>query len=97
MIRVAAIVFACGAMIAPAAALAAGQQTTQAQPAATATTGQPAQVKPRKDRLVCKQTEEKGSRLGGKRICRTQAEWDEASFQQRQELERKMYVAPSRQ
>ena len=69
----------CGALIIPAAAAA---QAPAPQPAAPA-------AKPAKDKRVCKATEETGSRLGRKTICRTQAEWDEISFRQRMELERK--------
>ena len=92
MIRL-AVLAACGAMILPAAALA--QATPEAPPVAPAP--QPAKVTPKKDRLVCKTQEEKGSRLGGKRVCRPQAEWDQMAHEQRMEFERKMFVAPSRQ
>jgi Flp pilus assembly protein CpaB len=90
------VLAACAALAAPAAALAAGQQQA---PAATqaVSTDKPAQVKPRKERMVCKTQEEKGSRLGGKRICRTQAEWDDLAANQRQEIERRLSLGPARQ
>ena len=43
----------------------------QAQPATTAPA---AAVDP--DRKICKTIKETGSRLGGKRECKTKAEWD---------------------
>ena len=93
-----AVLAACAALCAPAAAFAAGQQATEA-PAATAVapTTQPVQVKPRGERPVCKTIEEKGSRLGGKRVCRTQAEWNELSAQQRHEIERRIQLGGARQ
>ena len=76
---------ACGALMIPAAAF-------SAEP----TVGQPAPaVKKDKDKRVCKATEETGSRLGRKSICRTQAEWDDISFRQRMEVERKSRLAAS--
>ncbi len=90
-----AILAACVALFAPSAGLAAGQAGGETVKASDA----PKSIKDksRMDRLVCKSQDQKGSRLGGKRVCRTQAEWDEAAYQQRLEFERKMHVAPARQ
>lgn len=87
------ILAACGAILVPAAASAAGQATDQS----AATTTAAAQPKPRKQRMVCKTMEEKGSRLGGKRVCRTQGEWDDLAAQQKQEIERRLSLGPARQ
>jgi hypothetical protein len=58
----------------------AGDQPS-AQPAADAHNGAVASSKPAKpdpqDRVVCRQEEETGSRLGGHRICHTNREWDQ--------------------
>ncbi len=80
----------CGALAVPAMAFAADPA-----PAATATPAAAAQTS-KKDRQVCKTIEEKGSRLGGKRVCRSQAEWNELAAQQRQELDRKLSIGPAR-
>ena len=66
-------------------------------PVATQPAAAPAQAKPAKDKKVCKREEEKGSRLGGKTTCRTKAEWDEISFRERMELERKIHQGPAPQ
>ena len=81
----------CGALTVPAVAYAADPG-----PAATATPVAN-QTTSRKDRQVCKTMEEKGSRLGGKQVCRSQAEWDELAAQQKQEIERRLSLGPARQ
>ena len=78
----------CGALAVPALAFAA-DPAPAAPAAATAAT-------PKKDKPVCKTIEEKGSRLGGKRVCRSQAEWNEIAAQQRQEIERRLSLGPAR-
>jgi hypothetical protein len=80
----------CGTLAIPALAYAADPA-----PAATATPVAN-QTTPKKDRKVCKTIEEKGSRLGGKRVCRSQAEWNEIAAQQRQEIERRLSLGPAR-
>ena len=80
----------CGALAAPALAFAADPA-----PAATATPVSTSAT-PKKDRQVCKTIEEKGSRLGGKRVCRSQEEWNELAAQQRQEMERRLSLGPAR-
>jgi hypothetical protein len=81
-----ALIIAAFALLAPVASFA---QVPAPQPATA-----PA-ARPVKDKKVCKAEEETGSRLGRKTICRTQAEWDELSYRQRQEIERKSRLAPS--
>jgi len=48
--------------------------------AQTTTTAPAAPVDP--DKKICKTIKETGSRLGGKRECRTQAEWDRIAAEQ---------------
>jgi len=79
----------CGALAVPALAFA-------ADPAPATPGAAPAVEKNKKDRQVCKTMEEKGSRLGGKRVCRSQAQWDEIAAQQRQEIERRLSLGPAR-
>ena len=90
-----AILVACAALVAPSAGLAAGQSAGEAVKASD--TPKPIKDQSRKDRLVCKSQEQKGSRLGGQRVCRTQAEWDDMAYAQRLELDRKIFMAGSRQ
>lgn len=79
-----ALIAICGAMAIPAAAFAQAAAPAQAQSI------------PKKERQVCKTMEEPGSRLGGKRVCRTQAQWDELAAQQKQEIERRLSLGPAR-
>jgi hypothetical protein len=52
-----------------------GAQTAPADPA----TGQTATPKARDpNRMICEKVEEIGTRLGGRKVCRTSAEWDAA-------------------
>ena len=52
-----------------------GAQTPPADPA----TGQPTTTKAKDpDRMICEKVEEIGTRLGGRKVCRTSAEWDAA-------------------
>ena len=84
---------ACAALAAPSLAFA-------ADPAPAAGAAAPTLAKAdvnKKDRKVCKTIPEPGSRLGGKRVCRSQAEWNELAAQQRQELDRKLSIGPARQ
>ena len=50
----------------------------QAAPAAAAA--------PAKPKMVCLVEDETGSRLSGKRVCRTQAEWDQIRMDLKQEM-----------
>ena len=90
MKRLVALAF-CGALAVPAMAFAADPA-----PAATATPVASQATVAKKDRPVCKTIEEKGSRLGGKRVCRSQAQWNELAAQQRQEIERRLSLGPAR-
>jgi hypothetical protein len=38
----------------------------------------PPAAKPKKERLICRTTQVTGSRLRGKRVCRTAEDWDRA-------------------
>jgi hypothetical protein len=38
-------------------------------------------VKPKKERMICRSEVQIGSRVRGKRICRTRAEWRDADLQ----------------
>jgi hypothetical protein len=40
------------------------------------------------DKLICETQEITGSRLGGRRVCMTRAQWDESRQRDRQEIER---------
>jgi hypothetical protein len=80
----------CASLALGSSAVWAEEQTPAAQPA-------PAKVKPVKEKKICKREEEKGSRLGGKTTCMTKAEWDEVSFRQRMEIERKIHQGPAPQ
>ena len=58
-------------------------QAATAAPQAAAPADAPAAGKPK---LVCIVQEETGSRLGGKRVCRTQAEWVQMRMDLKQEM-----------
>jgi invasion protein IalB len=68
------------------AAPAAAQITFQSAP----TAAPPATAASTKDpnRVICERQEEIGSRLGGKKVCKTAAEWDEERRQQRDTVEK---------
>jgi hypothetical protein len=70
---------ACGALLVSAApALAQTQPTTGSAPTAKA-----------KDpnRVICEKVQDTGSRIGGKRICMTAAQWEEQRRRDRQYVE----------
>lgn len=54
-----------------------------------ALTGQQAEPTPvpAKEKKICRVQETTGSRLGAKRICKTQAEWDEIAANARNDVE----------
>ena len=54
-----------------------------------ALTGQQAEPAPApvKEKKICRVQETTGSRLGAKRICKTQAEWDEIAANARNDVE----------
>jgi hypothetical protein len=39
------------------------------------------------DRIICEKVEEIGSRLGGKRVCMTQQQWEERRRHDREDME----------
>lgn len=70
-----AVLALCGALAAPAFALA--QEQAPAAADASAVAAQPQQAKAEKPKKVCKsEADAIASRLGTKRVCRTQDEWD---------------------
>ena len=58
-----------------AVAVPAGAQVAPVDPATAP--GAPAKAKD-PNRLICEKVEEIGTRLGGRKVCRTSAEWDAA-------------------
>jgi invasion protein IalB len=79
MLKTIATIVAAFAVAAPAAA-----QTGPADPAAP-----PAATQKMKDpnRIVCEREEEIGSRLGGKKICKTAQEWEQSRQQSRNDVD----------
>lgn len=76
-------VLALALMVAVAAPVAA-QNAGAAQPAAPAA---PEAKAKDPNRVICEREEEIGSRLGGKKVCKTAAQWQDERNQQRQTLE----------
>ena len=68
------------ALAAPAAAQNA-VPSQQSAPAAANDKGNP-------DRIICERQEEIGTRLGGKKVCKTKAQWDEERQQNRDTLDK---------
>jgi hypothetical protein len=67
--------------------LGSGPALAQADPAATPTQAAPAAQTKIADRVICQRVEEIGSRLGGKRVCMTQQQWDEQRRHTREDFE----------
>src|SRR4051812_38244204 len=78
MFKIAAIVTAAVIVAAPAAAQ--NSAPLPGAPAATSKAKDP-------NRVICERQEEIGSRLGGKKVCKTAAEWQLEREQNRQTLE----------
>jgi invasion protein IalB len=59
-----------------------------------ATTPAASQAKPNKsgDKIVCERQDEIGSRLGGKKVCKTAAEWELERQQQRGDVEKEQQM-----
>jgi hypothetical protein len=72
-------------LMVPLAAPVGAQITFQEPPTAA-----PAQAKPANpnDKIICERQEEIGSRLGGKKVCKTAAQWQEERQQQRDTVEK---------
>jgi TolA-binding protein len=66
------------ALAAPAAA-----QTAPADPATTDQSQKPKDP----NRMICERQEEIGSRLGGKKVCHTAAEWQQLRQQNREQID----------
>ncbi len=71
-----ALCLAAGSALAQGGAGAPGQTTAPATPSSgpAAASAKPATADPDKQ-VICKHQEELGSRLGGKRVCMTRAQW----------------------
>lgn len=78
-----AIILMVGSVVlsAPAAAQIVFEQPTTAQPAAGS-----AQANA-ENKMICEKQEEIGSRLGGKKVCKTALQWQQEREQQRRTLE----------
>jgi uncharacterized protein (DUF2147 family) len=74
------IAVATAALIFAAPAFAQTAPATQAAPAAPAKDKDP-------NRIICEREDEIGTRLGGKKVCKTAAEWQMERQQQRESLE----------
>jgi invasion protein IalB len=61
-----------------------------AQNAAPAQSAAPAASTDKNDpnRIICERQEEIGTRLGGKKVCKTKAQWDEERQQERDALDK---------
>ena len=68
------------------AALLFGSVPAMAQPQPTAGPTPAAQASTA-DRIICRRVEEIGTRLGGKRVCMTQQQWEEQRRRDREDVE----------
>ena len=73
-------VAATGVLILAAPAVAQTAPAAQSAPPATAKDKDP-------NRIICEREDEIGTRLGGKKVCKTAAEWQQQRQQQRETLE----------
>lgn len=78
-----AIILILGSAVlsAPAAAQIVFDQPTTAQPAAGSALGKD------QNKMICEKEEDIGSRLGGKKVCKTALQWQQEREQQRRVLE----------
>src|SRR5437899_13091383 len=72
--------------VATAALFLAAPAIAQTAPAAQAPPAAPAKDKD-SNRIICERQDEIGTRLGGKKVCKTAAEWQQERQQQRETLE----------
>ena len=79
MLKTVATIVTAVAIAAPAAA-----QTAAADPAAPAPASQKLKDP---NRIICEREEEIGTRLGGKRICKTAQEWEQSRQQSRNDVD----------
>jgi hypothetical protein len=70
------------------AAPAGAQITFDPPPAAPAHAASSTKDSKDTNRIICERQEEIGSRLGGKKVCKSAAEWDEERRQQRDTVEK---------
>lgn len=77
MLKFVALGLAWAALAAPSAAQ---NPTDQASPPLTQKAKDP-------NRMICEKQEEIGSRLGGKKVCHTAAEWQELRRQNREQID----------
>jgi hypothetical protein len=80
MVRTAIYLALAAVLATPAAAQITFGDTTQPAQAANAKGKDPSKI-------ICERQEEMGSRLGGKKVCKTSAEWQEERAAQRRVLE----------
>lgn len=80
MLRTAMFLTAASLLAAPAAAQISFDDQTKPAPAAGAKDNNP-------NKMICEKQEEIGSRLGGKKVCKTAAEWQLEREQNRRTLE----------
>src|SRR6266498_683555 len=73
--------------VATAALFLAAPAIAQTAPATQAPSSAPAKDKD-PNRIICERQDEIGTRLGGKKVCKTAAEWQVERQQQRETLER---------
>ena len=78
--RAAILLMIASMAAAPAAAQITFEDQAKPAPAAGAKAGDP-------NKIICERQEEIGSRLGGKKVCKTAAQWDEDRRHQRETLE----------
>ena len=70
-----------------AASPAAAQITFQTPPTAPPQAATGAKSTNPNDKIICEKQEEIGSRLGGKKVCKTKAQWELDRRQQREDVE----------
>ena len=63
-------------------------QGTQILPQATPAPTAEAKAAPGEGKLICVREEEIGTRLGGRKVCKTQSQWDEERRQARDTLDK---------
>jgi invasion protein IalB len=81
-----ALAGACFAQAAPAASPTAAQSTTPAANTTPASAAKPMKHGYDPNTVICKWTEEIGTRLGGGKTCMTRAQWDQLSRDSQDEL-----------
>jgi len=75
-----AAAFVASALASAALAAEATQPATQQQPQQTAAPTPAKQDPHDPNKVICKQVEEVGTRLGGQRVCMTRAQWNDEAW-----------------